>query len=108
MIRTLLVILLCLSLVSPAPVPETHSIYWTRIDVSRGARVQECTYDTAPEQDRKIVYVYDSIGYIYGDVRAWSCSGDTLAVARELIARAGAMQSEAAAYRLAHPIGGAP
>lgn len=106
MIRILMTILLALPLLSIAPVPEAHTVYWMRLAVSRGTRTQACTFDTAPESARLVAQIEDPIGYPYGSVQAWSCTGDTLAVAHELAERASAMQAEAAAYRQAHPIGG--
>lgn len=104
MIRILVTILLALPLVSFAPVPHAHTVYWTRIGVSSGARVQACTFETAPA--KLSAQIEDPIGYPFGFVQAWSCSGNGLAVAQELETRATAMQAEAQAYRLAHPIGG--
>ena len=126
MIKTLIVILLALPLVSfapaPSPLPNAQIVRPTvqTIVVPRQARiervhlaiqtsapaVQACTFETAPA--KLSAQIEDSIGYPYGVVSAWSCTGDALAVARELQTRAGAMQAEAQAYRAAHPIGGAP
>jgi hypothetical protein len=74
--------------------------------VHMSATLEACTFETAPA--KLSAQIEDPIGYPYGFVTAFSCSGDALAVARELQTRAGAMQAEAAAYRANHPIGGAP
>lgn len=89
MIKALIVILIGISLTSFAPVPA-----------------QACTWETAPA--RLSQQIVDPIGYPFGHVSAWSCDGDTQAVIAELADRASAMQAEAAAYRQAHPIEGAP
>lgn len=104
MIKLLAIILLAAPLVSFAPAPERATVYWTRIAVHRGA--QACTWETAPA--RLSQQIVDPIGYPFGHVSAWSCSGDSQAVIAELAARAAEMQAAAATYRAAHPIGGAP
>lgn len=126
MIRTLIAILIGLSLVSFAPVPATlpaaiivrqpvqtivtpraATVYRVRLAVKTSAPVQqECSYELAPPTARQSALIFDFIGYPYGSVAAFSCSGDSLAVARELIQRADQMQAEATAYRQAHPITG--
>ncbi len=113
MIRTLILILLALPLVTSfAPVPHTPVTYHARIAIhtasivqTRVSVAQACTWEIAPARLRQ--QVEDPIGYPYGIVSAWSCSGDTQAVIAELAERASAMQAEAAAYRQAHPITGA-
>jgi len=106
MIRTLIVILLALPLVSFAPPPAPlETIYRVRIALIGSApAAQACTFETAPARLQQ--QIEDPIGYPFGQVAAWSCSGDTAAVIAELQTRAAAMQSEAATYRAAHPIGG--
>jgi len=107
--KALLIILLCLPLLAPARapasvVPSAPQIYRVRLAVARSARTQACTFDTATSRLRQ--EIADPIGYPYGFVTAWSCTGDGFAVAQELATRASAMQAEAAAYRAAHPIVG--
>lgn len=104
-----LIALLCvLPLINLAPAPPAHAVYWTRIAVQTSAPLQqECTFDTAPPSARLSAAIVDPIGYPFGMVQAWSCTGDTVAVANELAARASAMQAEAATYRAAHPVKGA-
>ena len=127
MIRRILVtILLALPLVSFAPVPaplplamivqhristtvvpRARTIERVRLAIQTGAPTpQACTFETA--QSKLSVAIADPIGYPYGFVTAFSCSGDGLAVANELAQRAAALQAEAAAYRAAHPIAGRP
>lgn len=104
MIRKLLILLLALPLLSVSPVPAAQpTVYWTRIAVQTSA--QACTFETAAA--RLTLAIEDPIGYPYGQVSAFSCDGDSAAVVAELQERASAMQAEAAAYRQAHPIGGA-
>lgn len=99
--KALVVILIALPLLSlaPAPVPPP-TIYWTRLSVQTGA--QACTWEIAPARLRQ--EIVDPAGIPYGNVQAWSCSGDTAAVVAELNERASTMQAEAAAYRAAHPL----
>lgn len=105
MIRTLLAILLALPLLSVAPVPAPlPAVYHAQIAIVQSAAQQACTFETAPARLQQ--QIEDPIGYPYGFVTAFSCSGDSAAVVAELAERAGAMQAEAAAYRQAHPIGG--
>lgn len=105
MIRTLLAILLALPLLSVAPVPrQTLTVYHARISFVQSPLEQPCTFETAPARLQQ--QIEDPIGYPYGFVTAFSCSGDSAAVVAELAERASAMQAEARAYRLAHPIGG--
>ncbi len=107
--RYLLLILLALPLLSVAPVPP--AVYHVSLAV-RGpstiqtvARAQQaCTFETAPA--RLSQTIEDPIGYPFGQVAAFSCTGDVQAVIAELESRAAAMQADAAAYRAAHPIGG--
>jgi hypothetical protein len=107
MIRKICILLLALPLLSIAPLPAVPTIYWTRIAVQTSAPLaQACTWETAPARLQQ--QIEDPIGYPFGQVRAFSCAGDSAAVVAELADRAAAMQAEAAAYRLAHPIGGAP
>jgi hypothetical protein len=102
MIKLLAIILLLPALSSFAPVPPT--LYRVRLAINATPAQQACTFETAPA--KLSAPIFDPIGYPFGQVTAWSCSGDGLAVARELAERAAAMQSEAAAYRAAHPIAG--
>jgi hypothetical protein len=105
MAKLLCVLLLALPLVSFAPTPAAApAIYWTRINIVQSAAQPGCAWETAPARLRQTIE--DPIGYPFGQVSAWSCSGDSSAVVAELAARASAMQAEAAAYRQAHPIGG--
>ena len=105
MIKTLIVILLALPLVSFAPVPTP--IYRVRLAAQTSAPpAQACSYETATS--RLSQGVSDPIGIPYGFVQAWSCSGDTQAVVAELNARVSDMQAQAAAYRASHPIKGMP
>jgi hypothetical protein len=107
MIKALAALVICIPLVSFGAMPATPTVYWTRIAVQRGApAVQACTWETAPARLQQ--QIADPIGYPFGQVSAWSCSGDTQAVIAELETRAGAMQAEAAAYREKHPIAGNP
>lgn len=108
MIKILVTILLALPLLSIAPVPRAHMETGSRPLVTRHsslARTQACTWETAPARLRQ--QIEDPIGYPFGMVEAWSCSGDSQAVIAELQTRANAMQLEAAIYRAAHPITGA-
>ena len=107
MIRTLITILLTLPLLSLAPVPApAPATYHAHITVVQTAQQPGCTWETAPARLRQTIE--DPIGYPFGEVVAWSCSGDSAAVIAELEIRADQMQAEAAAYRAAHPIAGAP
>ena len=108
--RLLIILLLALPLLSVAPVPP--ATYHARLAVrgpaivqTHAAVAQECTFDTAPARLRQTIE--DPIGYPFGQVSAFSCSGDVQAVIAELAERSAAMQADAAAYRQAHPIGGA-
>lgn len=105
MIKRLFALLLILPLLSVSPVPAAPTIYWTRIGIVQSAQQPSCTFETAPARLRQTIE--DPIGYPFGVVSAWSCSGDAQAVVAELAERAAAMQAEAAAYRQAHLIGGA-
>lgn len=108
MIRILMLIALALPLASfaPAPAPQP-TIYRVRIALIASApTAQACTFETAPARLQQ--QIEDPIGYPFGVVSAWSCSGDSAAVIAELQTRASAMQAEAAAYRSAHPIAHAP
>jgi hypothetical protein len=103
LVTILLVILLAIPLLSIAPAPP--AVYRVQLAIVRSAPVtQACTWETAPARLRQ--QIEDPIGYPYGMVEAWSCSGDAQAVIAELQTRVDAMQSEAAAYRAAHPIKG--
>jgi len=124
MIKLVIVLLLALPLTSfaplPAPlpratiarpvvqtivVPRRATIYRLRLAVQTSApAMQACSYEIASA--KLSATVSDPIGYPYGFVTAFSCSGDGLAVANELAARVAQMQAEAAAYRAAHPIAG--
>jgi hypothetical protein len=105
MIKRLFAILIALPLLSLAPAPAAApAVYWTRISIVQTAQQPSCTFETAPARLRQ--QIEDPIGYPFGFVSAWSCSGDAQAVVAELETRAAAMQAEAAAYRQAHPIGG--
>lgn len=104
MIRALICIACVLPLLSVAPVQPQR--YATRVTIVQRAQQPACSFETALVRLRQ--RIYDPIGYPYGEVAAWSCSGDSQAVIAELQARASAMQAEAAAYRAAHPIGGTP
>jgi hypothetical protein len=107
-IKILVTILLALPLVSFAPAPVARPIVhrtWLTMPQRAAEMAQACTYETAPSKLR--AEIADPAGYPYGSVAAWSCDGDGLAVATELAQRAAAMQSDAAAYRAAHPIKGA-
>jgi hypothetical protein len=105
--KRLLLILLALPLLSVAPVPApAPAVYWTRLTIQTGAPLrQPCTFETANARLQQ--QIEDPIGYPYGMVRAFSCSGDAAGVIAELQTRAAAMQAAAAVYRQAHPIGGA-
>lgn len=112
--KYILMILLCLPLLSLAPVPAAlppatiarHPVSTIVTPRARAARppFQACTWETAPARLRQ--QIEDPIGYPYGEVSAWSCAGDSAAVVAELNQRVRAMQAEAAAYRAAHPIVG--
>ena len=101
--KILIVIIMALPLMSLAPVPApVPAVYTARITIVQSAMLQGCTFETATSRLRQ--EISDPIGYPYGFVQAWSCSGDGLAVASELAQRASDMQAQAAAYRAAHPI----
>lgn len=110
MIKILTTILLALPLLSIAPVPRAHMETGSRT-VARASPhplspiPQACTWETAPA--RLSQQIEDPIGYPFGKVEAWSCSGDSQAVIAELAQRVADMQAAAAEYRAAHPIGGA-
>lgn len=104
MTKALLCVLIALPLVSFGRLPA--QVYRVRFAVTSAPAQQECSFETASA--KLSVQISDPIGYPFGQVQAFSCSGDGLAVARELSDRASAMQSEAAAYRAAHPIRGLP
>lgn len=111
MIKILLAILLALPLLSVAPSPPT--VYHLSLAVRGPSTIQTvartaqaCTFETAPARLRATIE--DPIGYPYGQVTAFSCSGDVQAVIAELESRTATMQAEAAAYRASHPIAGAP
>jgi hypothetical protein len=106
MIKLLVIILLALPLLSVSPVPAAApTVYHARISIVQSAQTQACTFETA--STKLSAQIEDPIGYPYGVVESFSCTGDGLAVANELAERASAMQAEAATYRAAHPIGGA-
>lgn len=101
--KTVIILLLALPLLSIAPVPAPqHAVYWTRISIVQSVAQPACTWETAPARLRQ--QIDDPIGYPYGVVAAWSCSGDSAAVVADLAERASQMQAEAATYRAAHPI----
>ena len=100
MIKALFTLLLALPLLSLAPAPPT--IYHTTVAIVQAAHQPGCTWETAPARLRQ--QISDPYGWPYGEVAAWSCSGNSQAVIAELQARASAMRAEAAAYRAAHPI----
>lgn len=110
--KALLIVLLCLPLLHSAPIPTMRpTIYRTqiavhtsgaRITTHASARTQACTFETATSRLRQ--EIADPIGIPFGNVQAWSCSGDGFAVAQELAERAATMHAAAAAYRAAHPI----
>lgn len=100
MIKALIALLFALPLLSIAPAPQPPTVYWTRLAVQTGA--QQCTWEVAPARLRQ--EIADPAGIPYGNVAAWSCSGDSVAVVAELAERAAAMHAEAAAYRAAHPL----
>lgn len=105
MIRTLVVVLLALPLLSIAPARNATAptVYTLRLAVQTSAPlVQPCNFETAPARLEQ--QISDPAGIPFGLVRAWSCSGDSAAVIAELNERATTMQAEAAAYRAAHPI----
>lgn len=106
MIKALIAILLCLPLLSIAPVPRvqlaTGSRAALRPQASSPKPQASCSWDTAPARLRQ--RIVDSAGVPFGEVAAWSCDGDSTAVIAELQTRAAAMQSEASAYRAAHPL----
>jgi hypothetical protein len=105
MIYRLLALLLTVPLLSLAPVPAPQpAIYRAHITIVQTAQQIGCTWETAPARLRQTIE--DPIGYPFGEVLAWSCSGDSAAVIAELETRAAAMQADAAAYRAAHPIAG--
>lgn len=110
--KALIIFLLALPLLSVAPIPQSHT-YQARLAV-RGPVIvqthaapvaQACTFETASARLRQMIE--DPIGYPYGQVAAFSCTGDVQAVIDELETRTATMQAEAAAYRASHPIGGA-
>lgn len=110
--RTFLVILLALPLVSfaPAPAPLERAIVMRPVLSSVVTpRAQACD-EAAARQSGTVLrqVVTDPAGAPFGEVKAWSCSSDAAAAIAELRERQVAMQAEAAAYRAAHPIGGAP
>lgn len=96
------------SLVSSAPPPLLAAGTSGRspATVARPAEpkqpLQSCSYDNAPFRlgPQRVV---DPIGYPYGEVMAWSCADAQTAI-DEFNTRLAAMQSQAAAYRAAHPI----
>lgn len=98
--------LLALPLLSVAPAPTAQpTVYWTRIAIQTSAPlVQPCSFDTATARLEQ--RIDDPIGYPYGLVRAFSCTGDSQAVISELQQRVQVMQAEARDYREQHPIGG--
>ena len=105
MIKLLTMLLALPLLLSIAPVPAAAPVvYHAQLPIVQSAMQADCTFETAPARLRQTIE--DPIGYPYGEVSAWSCSGDTQAVIAELNARAAEMQSQAAVYRAAHPIGG--
>ena len=106
MIKLLFILLTLPLLVSVAPVPSPQSpvVYQARLSIVQSAIQADCAWEIAPARLRQTIE--DPIGYPYGEVSAWSCSGDTAAVIAELAERAGAMQAAAREYRAEHPIGG--
>jgi hypothetical protein len=107
--KILIALLLALPLLSVAPVPP--AVYQARMAVrgpatvqTRAPLAQECTWETAPARLRQTIE--DPIGYPYGFVTAFSCTGDVQAVIDELAERTAAMRAEAQAYRTSHPIAG--
>lgn len=111
--KILIMILSALVIVSFAPAPHEHTVYWTRIAVQTGAPLQqECNQDTARTNRLRYAYhsapITDPIGYPFGWVETWNCAGDEITSAQDFLARVATMQADAAAYRAAHPIGGAP
>ena len=109
MIKLFIVILLALPLLSVAPVPAAPvappPLVWAQFTiVIHSPRPQACTWETAPARLRE--QIEDPIGYPFGAVEAWSCSGDSAAVVAELAQRAAEMHAAAVVYRAAHPIGG--
>lgn len=99
--KIMIALLLALPLMAPARVPAAPVVYHTTIAIVQSA-AQSCAWENAPA--RLSQRIYDPIGYPYGEVAAWSCTGDSQAVIAELQARTAEMQALAAAYRQAHPI----
>lgn len=100
--RTVLLILLALPLVSFAPAPQQSPTVVTPL-------AQACDEATARQSGTVLrQVVVDPVGAPYGEVKAWSCTGDSAGAIAELHALQSAMEQQAAAYRAAHPIGGAP
>lgn len=103
MYRLFIVLLALPLLLSVAPVPAAApAVYHAQIAIVQRAMQADCTFETAPARLRQAIE--DPIGYPYGEVSAWSCSGDAAGVVAELASRAAEMQAQAAAYRQAHPI----
>lgn len=108
--KTFWIILSALLLVSfaPAPAPLDPAIVARPLLSSVVIPRQACD-EAAARQSGTVLrqIVIDPAGAPYGEVRAWSCTGDASAAIAELRELQAAMQQEAAAYRAAHPIGGA-
>jgi len=100
MIKTIVLCALALGLIAPAPAPPVR--YHATVAIVQSEAQQGCTYETASAKLRAVIY--DPIGYPYGEVSAWNCAGDGLAVLAELQSRVAEMQAQAAEYRAAHPI----
>jgi hypothetical protein len=106
--KTLLIILLTLPLVSVAPAPPQLD----RAIVARPIlssvvtpRVQACDEATARQFGTVLrQIVLDPKGVPYGEVKAWSCGADASGAIAELQTRQSALEAEAAAYRQAHPL----
>lgn len=110
--KTFWIILLALPLVSfaPAPAPLDPAIVARPVlSTIVTPRVQVCDAQQARQSGTVLrQIVYDPSGAPYGEVSAWSCSGDASGAITELKERQTTMEAEAAAFRIAHPIGGAP
>lgn len=100
MIRVVLILLagMVLSSAAPAPQPLPDAVIAIRpresVVVVAPLR-QGCTYATAATRFREIVF--DSRGYPFGEVSAWSCGGSQVAI-DEFARRKAAMEAAAAAY----------
>src|SRR5437868_15341706 len=100
--RTFLIILLAIPLVSFAPAPPAlERAIVARPVLSSIVIPRQACDEAAARQSGTVLrqVVSDPAGVPFGEVRAWTCSGDSTSAIAELRELQAAMQQQAATYR---------